>query len=181
MSLSSEALALATEAAQELKRRTDIIVGYLQDLYQRSGDLEGRIVALESKKDAAVFAVWAEEAARLDRDNNGFEWSFGNGDNTPANQGIVVPFESHLIALGLELGGGGGNARVGLWRSGTDSGAAVACDSGASAQVTYFLGDGPVFAAGDVLNFRTLSVSGRVNDGRVVAYLAIRNGLGGRL
>lgn len=63
----------------------------------------------------AVFDVTVEENSTLN--TGGIEWAHGNGANTPADQGVPVPFNCVLFAGGLSLNSG--IATVGVYRNGT--------------------------------------------------------------
>ena len=110
-----------------------------------------------------VFCVWAEESADLN--DSAFEWSFGNGNESPAGVGVVLPFACELFALGLSIEGAG-PAQVEARRNNTSAARSVAITSGARALVDF--SDNTVaYAAGDVIGFRTV-IGGANTDGGVI-------------
>ncbi|MEO0331814.1 MAG: hypothetical protein AAF223_09030, partial [Bacteroidota bacterium] len=51
-----------------------------------------------------TLVIWAEENSTLG--NNTYEWAFGNGANSPANAGFVMPFGTwQLRGMSLHIGG----------------------------------------------------------------------------
>lgn len=135
---------------------------YLWFLYER-------ITGLESRPYGPIYAIWAEEASKIDRNSDGYEWSFGNGDNCPSGEGIVIPFRSRVVALCLQIADG--EAEVELRRNGESAVHDVRASGSKAVQVDYHQG-GQVFEQGDVVNFRTVFANGNKGGGRVVVYLA---------
>ena len=138
-------------------------------LGQVTAYLYGRIVALEQRPYGPIYAIWAEEASKIDRNSDGYEWSFGNGDNCPSGEGIVIPFRSKVVALCLQVADG--EAEVELRRNGESAVHDVRASGNKAVQVDYHRG-GQVYEQGDVLNFRTKNANKNKNGGRVVVYLA---------
>lgn len=130
--------------------------------------LYSRIVGLEQRPYGPIYAIWAEEASKIDENNDGFEWSYGNGANTPSGEGVVVAFRSKLVALCLQISDG--DVEVELRRNGTSTGHDVRTSGKGAVKVDYH-GNGAVFEPGDVLNFRTIYADKNKDGGRVTAYL----------
>lgn len=114
-----------------------------------------------------IFAIWAEESGGLDA--NAFEWAYGNGDDSQAGFGIVVPFDCELFAVGLTLFNGSGEVEV------YQNGIATGATSGtASAGATINTLATPIQVnAGDNINFRTLATTGATAGGKAIAWLRI--------
>lgn len=138
-------------------------------LGQVTAYLYGRIVALEQRPYGPIYAIWAEEASKIDRNSDGYEWSFGNGDNCPSGEGIVIPFRSKVVALCLQIADG--EAEVELRRNGESAVHDVRASGNKAVQVDYHA-QGQVFEQGDVLNFRTTDANKNKGGGRVIVYLA---------
>lgn len=119
-----------------------------------------------------IFGVWAEEAQSLA--NNSYEWSFGNGDNTPNGQGIVIPVDCELFAMSLNHEGGA-NTTVRIVK-GTNASLSDYQVSNTGVTNGYNTFASPLaFGAGDVVNFTTISVSAQGTSGRVTAWFRIRS------
>ena len=131
--------------------------------------LYGRIVALEARPYGPIYAIWAEEASKIDRNSDGYEWSFGNGDNCPSGEGIVIPFRSRVVALCLQIADG--EAEVELRRNAESAVHDVRASGNKAVQVDYH-NQGQIYEQGDVLNFRTTDANKNKGGGRVVVYLA---------
>ena len=105
-----------------------------------------------------MMAIWAEESAALTA--NAFEWAFGNGGNTPNNQGIYIYVPSgwkcEIVALS-STSTSTTVADVSLVKTNTITGMPSVSISGGTGFNDSFT---PVeFINGDILNFRTLSVA----------------------
>lgn len=112
--------------------------------------------------------IWAEESAALAA--NATEWAYGNGDETPATSGIVLPFDAELFAISVNPEGG--NASVSALRDGV----IVATSEVISSPSGFTKFSTPVaYAAGQVANFRTATAAG-TSSGRACA--AFRRNLG---
>lgn len=148
---------------RRLRELTSLLAQYLWFLYER-------ILGLEARPYGPIYAIWAEEAARIDRNNSGYEWSFGNGDNCPSGEGIVIPFRSRVVSLCLQISDG--DCEVELRRN-EQSAVHDVRASGTRAVQVDFHENGTVFEPGDVLNFRTVAANKNKNGGRVVVYLAV--------
>ena len=91
----------------------------------------------------SYFPIWAEENGHLQ--DNSFKWSFGNGNETPAHMGVVLPFDCELFAVGLSLE----NATRGY-------------ETFQSSAIAFF--------AGDTVNFHTITGGYNSQGGTVVAW-----------
>ena len=119
--------------------------------------------------------VWAEENGGLspDPNNNGYEWAYGNGANTPNDGGVTIFVPSgyicQVIAMSLRIGGG--TATVDLVHNGTIQGSdcniTISTGQGASADASS-----PVNVLdGDYINFKTSAASGTSGPCVVTAWL----------
>lgn len=120
--------------------------------------------ALESRM---MYCIYAEEQGSF---TAGHEWSFGDGDETPAANGIPIVFASKLIGLGLDVERtADGDVTVEVYKDGAASGqtvtAAGSATTATSNSLTY------AFAAGTKINFKTTAANGTTQSGRIVAYL----------
>jgi len=119
-----------------------------------------------------MLPIWAEENAGLG--NNNYEWAFGNGANTPANNGIPIYVPSgytcRLVAMSLCTNNASGSSVVEAVLNGTPQGATAnvtlvssrsAVNSGLSLSIS----------SGDVLNFRTTTAGTNSGPSTVCAWL----------
>ena len=112
------------------------------------------------------FAIWAEENS--DIETGTYEWAFGNGAQTPSGAGITLPFDCELFAITLALYGAASTEVEARKNAGT-SGKSVATTSSTSGVSNF--ADSPVaFAAGDRINFRTVTGSSASNGAVVSAW-----------
>lgn len=114
----------------------------------------------------SIFGIWAEENSGLG--NNATEWAFGNGANTPDNQGIPVPEACELFKGALSLRQG--TATVGIYRNGTQVATVAATTAASPNNVLEDYADPVAYAAGDVCGFRTVSASGTASPNQVTAW-----------
>ena len=112
------------------------------------------------------FAIWAEENS--DIETGTYEWAFGNGANTPSGAGITLPFDCELFAITLALYGAASTEVEARKNTGT-SGKSVATTSSTSG-VSNFVDSPVAFAAGDRINFRTVTGSSASNGAVVTAW-----------
>lgn len=140
-------------------------VGRIVDSNYVSGIVENHLDTTEG----SVFAIWAEESAGLSA--NAFEWAYGNGEDSDAGFGIVVPFDCELFAVGLTLLNG--TAEVEVYRNGSSTGAVSGTANSGSIITT--LNNPLQINAGDVINFMTLSASGATGGGKAVAWFKVVN------
>jgi len=113
-----------------------------------------------------VFCVWAEESADLN--NGAFEWSFGNGNETPAGVGVVLPFACELFALGLAIEGAG-PAEIEARLNDDSAGRSVTITNGVKA-LNDFSDNTVAYNAGDAVGFRTVIGGANTNGGVVTAW-----------
>ena len=163
---------LARRTLVELKREMDEAQS-TQD--SEDADKESRLLSIEAaltvigQQPTAVsplFPVWAEENSSLGTVTA--EWAFGNGANTPTNQGIVLPVAATLVAGTLCLRQG--TASVEILKNGLTVHTIVA---GSGATPSY--SNSPVspeipFSAGDCVGFRTLVSAGTGSPNTVCAW-----------
>lgn len=113
-----------------------------------------------------VFPIWAEENSTLQ--SGAVEWAFGNGANTPEDQGVVVAFDCELFAGGLSLRSG--SATVGIYKNGTK-----VADIVSTGKNTAFTLPVPIqFQSGDVIGFRTTLAVGTSSPNQITAWMRTR-------
>jgi len=129
----------------------------------------------------SIYPIWAEEAA--DINDYGFEWSFGNGDETPANQGIPIAFKSKLLKISLNVEISSGNTttediEVEVYKNGVATGAKgvithpLSSSSSKKSQVEVVSNLNIIFDENDVINFRTVKDGNlTLTSARVCAWL----------
>lgn len=128
-------------------------------------------VPQETDNGYTIFNMWAEESGALE--DNGFEWAYGNGDNTPNGHGLVIPVDCELWAMSLDHEGGVNTIVRAVHNSNTGLSDYQVETSGAEQGFITF----PIpltITAGDVVNFRTISRSDEGTSGRVTAWFRIR-------
>jgi hypothetical protein len=147
------------------------------DLYQDTtkknyfiGLTKGALTQINFNADSIVgstFGIWAEESGELNAGN--FEYAYGNGDNSEAGFGIVVPTDCEMFAVGLTLNEG--NAEIEVYidgvASGLRSGTAGASPSNAALNQLSVPRQIP---AGTVINFRTVTATDALSGGKAVAW-----------
>lgn len=122
----------------------------------------------------SIFMIWAEENANFSTSvGGGFQWSFGNGQETPVNNGVIIPVKCELFAVSLSANTptSTGTATVGTYRSGIDLETVldVTVNAGNGYKSVNTLASPVTFTAGQYLNFRTFSVTGIVHLGIITA------------
>lgn len=128
-------------------------------------------ISTTSTSGYTVFSIWAEDNASLDV--NAFEWAFGNGSNTPLNDGVVIPIDCELFAMGLNVQGGSATVRAVIDSNSSLSDYQVAA---AAPQGSVTFGTPLAITAGQLINFRTIASSGAdTNQGRVSAWFRVRS------
>ncbi len=114
----------------------------------------------------SVFPVFAEESGGLNLGS--FEWAYGNGDDSQADFGIVLPMSCQLFAIGLNVRTGSGTVEV------YKNGIATGLNSGSASPVSLNNSFTALsFNAGDIINFRTIAASGASEGGKVVAWFRV--------
>ena len=119
-----------------------------------------------------IFCIWAEESQGLD--NSSFEWSYGNGNETPNGVGIVLVFPCELIGLGLSIESTVA-CQVEVYRNNAATGKRVSTTNSNNTGFESFLSDPVQFNAGDRINFRTVTAGANNNGGVVVAWFRTTN------
>lgn len=114
-----------------------------------------------------LFPVYAECSTALNATS--FEWSFGDGANTPTNFGIVLP-DCELVYISAKIGGTTPDATIEVEKNGTLTGAQVVI-TGANSGIDDVTSSAVSFAAGDVLNFYTVSQTSTAGPCTVCAWL----------
>ena len=106
--------------------------------------------------------IFAEESGALSTTlNNGFQWSFGNGDETPQNLGLQAMFSGSITVASLQIQEG--TASVEIYINNSASG--VVFTTGPPTDINLSI------SKGDTVNFRTVSASGNTNGGRITVFL----------
>lgn len=138
-------------------------------------DLQASIEELDAEKHpllpqgGSVFSVWAEENGDLS--SSAYEWSFGNGNETPAGMGVILVFPCELIGLGLTTKS---NSSVSVEAYKNSSGTGKLVQTSSSTSGTSSFVNSPVqYAAGDIINFRTSSGGSAGGGAVVVAWFRI--------
>ena len=127
------------------------------------------LLALAASNPVASQTFFAEESAALSLSTNGgFQWSAGNGDETPQNSGVPALISGTITTLGLEVEGAGASATVEVYINGVGTGVSVTVSSAVTSAV---LDVSLTVTKGDVVNFRTTANAGTSASGRVVAFL----------
>ena len=132
-------------------------------------------VPQETDNGYTIFSIWAEESqGNPSLTNNDTEWSFGNGDEAPAGHGIVIPMDCELWAMSLDHENGDSTV-VRIIKNSDDTLSDYEVTTNGT-ELGYDVFSTPlIFNAGDVLNFKTISVTVGGNSGRVTAWLRIRS------
>ncbi len=148
-------------------------INFIGDLITAVDDGSGvATVTVAPTKQKYMVVVWAEENATLA--NNTYEWAFGNGASTSANNGItaLVPSGYTCIVKGMSLNLNAGSAEVELEINGVSVSRSISGDAGASNKspaVTF--GTALAVNNGDRLNFKTISAAGTSSPNTVCVWL----------
>lgn len=127
-------------------------------------------INIEFPKNTYMVAIYAEEGSNLS--NTTYEWSFGNGANTPAGFGVTIyvpsDYKCELVAMSLSIRQG--TATVEALKNSTPLGAAanVTVNSGTRNTNEF---TGIEYSNNDVINFRTTSAVGTGGPNVVTAWL----------
>lgn len=114
----------------------------------------------------SYFTIWAEENGDLNTGAN--EWAFGNGNDSPAGVGVILPFDCELFALGLSMEGAT-NCEVEVLKNTASSGKSVATTNHDKAVTSFETATVP-YAAGDTVGFNTITGSAQANGAVVSAW-----------
>lgn len=121
--------------------------------------------------------IWAEENGVLGA--NTYEWAFGNGADTPNNNGIsiYVPsgYEVHIVAMGATTNNAAGSPTIEV----EVNGSALGASDGIQITLAGRSGINDSFApyalsSADRLNFRTISAGTSTSPHTAVAWLRYR-------
>jgi hypothetical protein len=122
-----------------------------------------------SENGYTIFGIWAEENADLGATS--YEWAYGNGTNTSNGNGIVLPTQCELFAMGLNMETAT-SATVRAVKNTDDTDATYQIASTTQNDAVTF----PIplsFSAGDVFNFYTVASGGGQGSARAVAWFRI--------
>jgi hypothetical protein len=125
--------------------------------------------SLQGQRGSGIFLVWAEDNGNAPDTaiNSGYQWSFGNGDDTPTDHGIVIPIACTLEAITLDIETPTGTHSVAVEKNGVNTGASITSTTDKAA-----VDVSPIaFAPGDVLTFRTTAGAAGGESCRVTAML----------
>ena len=141
-----------------------------------SGDLlvwdGSNFVPQDTDNGYTIFSIWAEENSSLSATTN--EWAFGNGDNTPTGHGIIIPIDCELFAMSVDHEGGS-NTVVRIVKNSDESLSTYQVQTSGAENGYNIFGTPLSFSAGDIANFRTISVSVAGTSARVSAWFRIRS------
>jgi len=117
------------------------------------------------------FPIWAEENSTLVATT--YEWAYGNGANTPAGAGIVIPFACELHYMTLAINNASAVAEVQLVHNQTPNATyTVACATASTGTADYTATPLSI-SAGDLVNFRTLSATTTTAPAQVCAWFKV--------
>ncbi len=145
----------------------------LQSAFQRVAQelnlVRTEIAALPTGGGPSIFPIWAEENSSLGA--NATEWAFGNGANTPQDQGVVIPVNCELFATAASLRQG--TATIGIYLNSIKVAEVSDADAVAGDVNRCYRTLSPtvVVPAGSVIGFRTVSASGTASPNQVMAWL----------
>ena len=122
------------------------------------------------------FPIWAEENSSLGA--NTYEWAFGNGANTAADEGIMmyVPpgYTCHCVAMGVTLGGSvTASATVELVLNAVPLGSACNVVVDGVGQGLDDISVPQAIVSGDRITFRTTTAVGTGTACQVVAWFKL--------
>lgn len=123
------------------------------------------------------FAIWAEENATgvglSTGTNGGYQWSFGNGDDTPSGNGFVMLGDYEIIGMALNVEGTpSGTGTVEIERNGVLTGKSVSGNFSVTNKASTIFGTPLSGSDGDVLNFKTTATAGG-DSARVVMFIKV--------
>lgn len=150
---------------------TSIVAGNNVTLSPSSGTGDVTVnVSPNSTTATGKFVVWAEESADLSSAvNGGFQWSFGNGDDS--NVGFGLPFDCRAIQMMFGADSAGTSGEIELMRGTsptvTSSTSVESITIGPVISAIKTFTDPVNFSAGDWFTFHTLSHNGTYNDPKI--------------
>lgn len=159
---------------------SDYTLGFVENVYG-SGTVSGHLIVSNGNLNVtsgeiygAPYCIWAEEST--DATDGSYQYSFGNGDDTPAANGIVIGWRSKLFKIGLNVEHSSAltqEFQLAVLQNGTGM-ATGTIPNGSSAQssLTDVSSQNVIFEAGDIINFRTIQDGNvTVSSVRPVAWL----------
>lgn len=159
---------------------SDYTLGFVENVYG-SGTVSGHLIISSGNLSVpsgeiygAPYCIWAEESS--DATDGSYQYSFGNGDDTPAANGIVIGWRSKLFKIGLNVEHSSAltqEFQLAVLQNGTGM-ATGTIPNGSSAQssLTDVSSQNVIFEAGDIINFRTIQDGNvTVSSVRPVAWL----------
>jgi len=122
-------------------------------------------------KQKYMVPIWAEENAALADDT--YEWAFGNGANTSANNGIsiFIPSGYQCNIKGLSLNLNAGSATVEIIINGASISRDIYGDASTNKSPTVEFSTAYLLNNSDRLNFRTVTTSGTSGSNTICAWL----------
>ncbi len=155
---------IATNTA-DITTNADKIATNSQDIGTNATDIT------ELQGAYSYFPIWAEDSAAL---TVGHTWSFGNGCETPAGSGIVLPVDCELYAITADVPDGTGIKIAVAYRSPSGTNLGDLADTGTfSTNVNNVLSAAVTAEAGNIINFYTLAVTTGGTSGRVCAWFRV--------
>ena len=125
--------------------------------------LEGQVTALAQR---LTFPIWAEENGGLQ--NNGEEWSFGNGA-TGNDIGIIVPMACELVSATFNADVFGTSVSIHVNKNNVSVEEPLFTSQNSTVNFTNPV----VFQPGDLVSFQTGTLVGSTTDARICAWLRI--------
>ena len=120
--------------------------------------------------------IWAEESQGSGLDDNLYEWSFGNGANTPSNAGITLYVPSDytcaIVAMTATTDTSSGNSKI----EADVNGSVLGAINGVEVTLSGRSGENDTFTpysinSGDRLTFRTRTAGTNSSPSTVTAWL----------
>jgi len=128
------------------------------------------VKSLQSQIDALsqrlTFPIWAEENGGLQ--NNGEEWSFGNGA-TGNDIGIIVPMACELVSATFNADVFGTSVSIHVNKNNVSVEEPLFTSQNSTVDFTNPV----VFQPGDLVSFQTGTLVGSTTDARICAWLRI--------
>ena len=125
--------------------------------------LDAQVAALSQR---LIFPIWAEESSALQ--NNGEEWSFGNGA-TGNDTGIIVPMACELVSATFNADVFGTSVSIHVNKNNVSVEEPLFTSQNSTVNFTNPV----VFQPGDLVSFQTGTLVGNTTDARICAWLRI--------
>jgi len=120
-----------------------------------------------------IFGVWAEENGNLAAGNS-FQWGYGNAAVTAAANGIVIPIDCELFAMGLNVEASDATVQIAV---NGETATLTDYQVFASAPSGFATFANPLkINAGDTVNFMTVTSSGAEISARASAFFKVSSG-----